>query len=135
MPRQCGSSSLGVNLSRTGQCAEYPLYRDVSRTNTKEFMQQSGTPGQFQGSGRAWGNVSAAALAAVGDMLKVPIRHPCCIISDGSYEMGGFPGDSHSADSLSEWHEPHVKAWIARSWDRANVHPLLTVHFRVVTAC
>ena len=33
-----------------------------------------GTPGQFHGPSRDMGNVSAAALAAVGDMLGVPIQ-------------------------------------------------------------
>ena len=42
MPRQCSLSSLGVNMNWTVQCAEYYLYRGVSRTNAYEFMQQSG---------------------------------------------------------------------------------------------
>lgn len=35
-----------------------------------------GVSGQYQGSGRDVGNVSAAALAGVGDMLNVPMDHP-----------------------------------------------------------
>ncbi len=72
---------------------------------------------------------------------------PTCIISDGPYGVGGFPGDSHSADSLGEWYEPHVSAWSGRStpettlwfWSTelgwANVHPLLAAHGWVYRCC
>ena len=36
---------------------------------------------------------------------------PTCIISDGPYGVSGFPGDNHRAESLSEWYEPHIRAW------------------------
>ena len=45
MPRWCSLSSLEVNMNWTVQCAEYHLYRSVSRTNAYEFMQQSGDEG------------------------------------------------------------------------------------------
>ena len=72
---------------------------------------------------------------------------PTCIISDGPYGVSGYPGDSHSAESLSEWYEPHVKAWSERStpettlwfWNTelgwANVHPLLAAHGWVYRCC
>ncbi len=65
---------------------------------------------------------------------------PICIISDGPYGVGGFPGDSHSAGSLAEWYEPHVEAWSTCStpsttlwfWNTevgwATVHPVLIAH-------
>ena len=36
---------------------------------------------------------------------------PTCIISDGPYGVGGFPGDSHAAESLADRYRPHVEAW------------------------
>ncbi|MYD26624.1 MAG: site-specific DNA-methyltransferase [Gemmatimonadetes bacterium] len=62
---------------------------------------------------------------------------PSCIISDGPYGIGGFPGDSHTADSLADWYEQHIKAWSMFStpsttlwfWNTevgwATVHPVL----------
>ncbi len=63
-----------------------------------------------------------------------------CIISDGPYGVSGFPGDSHKAESLAEWYEPHVKEWTDRStpqttlwfWNTevgwATVHPVLVAY-------
>ena len=65
---------------------------------------------------------------------------PTCIISDGPYGIGGFPGDSHTAGSLAEWYEPHIAAWGSYStpattlwfWNTevgwATVHPVLVNH-------
>ena len=65
---------------------------------------------------------------------------PTCIISDGPYGVDGFPGDSHTAESLAEWYEPHIKVWSECStpqttlwfWNTeigwANVHPVLAAH-------
>lgn len=62
---------------------------------------------------------------------------PTCIISDGPYGVSGFPGDSHTAASLPEWYEPHIKAWSEKAtpettlwfWNTelgwASVHPVL----------
>ena len=62
---------------------------------------------------------------------------PTCIISDGPYGIGGFPGDNHTVDSLIEWYKPHIKVWSERStpettlwfWNTeigwATVHPVL----------
>ena len=62
---------------------------------------------------------------------------PTCIISDGPYGIGGFPGDSHTAGALAEWYEPHIEAWSIYStpettlwfWNTevgwATVHPVL----------
>ena len=72
---------------------------------------------------------------------------PTCIISDGPYGVSGYPGDRHTAESLSGWYEPHVKAWSERStpettlwfWNTelgwANVHPLLAEHGWVYRCC
>ena len=63
-----------------------------------------------------------------------------CIVSDGPYGVGGYPGDNHKAASLADWYEPHVRAWSERStpettlwfWNTevgwATVHPVLLAH-------
>ncbi len=65
---------------------------------------------------------------------------PVCIIADGPYGLGGFPGDPPTAASLADWYRPHVNAWSERStpettlwfWNSelgwATVHPLLVEH-------
>ena len=65
---------------------------------------------------------------------------PICIIADGPYGLGGFPGDLHTADGLVDWYRPHVEAWSACAtpettlwfWNSelgwATVHPLLAEH-------
>lgn len=65
---------------------------------------------------------------------------PTCIICDGPYGVGGFPGDSHKADSLAAWYEPHIKAWSDHAtsettlwfWNTevgwATVHPMLVAN-------
>jgi site-specific DNA-methyltransferase (adenine-specific) len=65
---------------------------------------------------------------------------PVCIISDGPYGVTGFPGDTHDAESLSQWYEPHIKAWSEFStpqtslwfWNTelgwATVHPILAAN-------
>ena len=62
---------------------------------------------------------------------------PTCIVSDGPYGLGGFPGDPPTPKDLLEWYRPHVKAWSDRAtplttlwfWNSeigwATVHPLL----------
>ena len=41
-------------------------------------------------------------------------RPPACIISDGPYGLGKFPGEASNPDKLAEWYAPHAAAW-ARS--------------------
>ena len=65
---------------------------------------------------------------------------PTCILSDGPYGVGGFPGDNHTAETLAQWYEPHIKAWSEHStpettlwfWNTelgwATVHPVLIAH-------
>lgn len=65
---------------------------------------------------------------------------PTCIISDGPYGVGGFPGDEAKWESLAEWYEPHIAAWTKQStpettlwfWNTevgwASVHPVLVSH-------
>ena len=62
---------------------------------------------------------------------------PICIISDGPYGVGGFPGDLPGVAGLAEWYRPHIQAWSARAtpqttlwfWNTelgwATVHPVL----------
>jgi DNA methylase len=36
---------------------------------------------------------------------------PTCIISDGPYGLGKFPGEPKTVDELVRWYAPHVAAW------------------------
>ena len=65
---------------------------------------------------------------------------PICIIADGPYGLGGFPGDLPTASGLADWYRPHVRAWSERAtaettlwfWNSelgwATVHPILVEH-------
>ena len=62
---------------------------------------------------------------------------PVCVIVDGPYGVGGFPGDLADANGLAEWYRPHIREWTACSspettlwfWNTelgwATVHPVL----------
>lgn len=50
------------------------------------------------------------ALKAYADWLP-----PTCIVSDGPYGLGKFPGEPKSPDGLAEWYAPHAAAWAAHS--------------------
>lgn len=62
---------------------------------------------------------------------------PTCIISDGPYGVGGFPGDYWKPKPLVEWYRPHIEAWSRSAtpettlwfWNTeigwATVHPVL----------
>ena len=72
---------------------------------------------------------------------------PTCIVSDGPYGIRGFPGDTHTAESLPEWYRPHIETWSARSrpettlwfWNTevgwATVHPILLAHGWTYRCC
>ena len=65
---------------------------------------------------------------------------PQCIIADGPYGLGKFPGEPKTADELPEWYAPHIASWAKLSapsttlwfWNReiawAKVHPVLETH-------
>ena len=65
---------------------------------------------------------------------------PACIIADGPYGLGKFPGEPISTESLAEWYAPHAAAWARRSmpyttlwfWNSeigwAKAHPVLELH-------
>ena len=36
---------------------------------------------------------------------------PTCIIADGPYGLGKYPGEPTSPDALDEWYAPHAAAW------------------------
>lgn len=62
---------------------------------------------------------------------------PTCIIADGPYGLGKFPGEPHTPDGLAEWYAPHIAAWAAAATPEttlwfwcselgwANVHHML----------
>lgn len=72
---------------------------------------------------------------------------PTCIVSDGPYGVGGYPGDPKTPDDLPAMYEPHVRAWTDASgpqttlwfWNTevgwATVHPLLKAHGWVYRGC
>lgn len=65
---------------------------------------------------------------------------PTCIIVDGPYGLGKFPGEPHSVSELPVWYAPHIAAWTKHaatnatlwfwgselSW--ATVHPVLDLN-------
>jgi DNA methylase len=65
---------------------------------------------------------------------------PTCIVSDGPYGLGKFPGEANTHDGLAEWYSPHVAEWMRRSsatttlwfWNSelgwATVHPILVAN-------
>ena len=57
------------------------------------------------------------ALVCYGDALHHydQWEAPTCIISDGPYGLGKFPGEPVSPDGLAEWYAPHAAAWARRA--------------------
>ena len=65
---------------------------------------------------------------------------PTCIISDGPYGLGKFPGEAVTPDGLAEWYAPHAAAWARCAlpyttlwfWNSeigwAKSHPALELH-------
>lgn len=65
---------------------------------------------------------------------------PVCIVADGPYGLGKYPGEPKNPRSLGDWYAPHVAAWAAHAspsctlwfwcseigW--ATVHPMLETH-------
>jgi DNA methylase len=77
-----------------------------------------------------------------GDALDVYDQWlpPTCIIADGPYGLGKFPGEPKSPDRLAEWYAPHAAAWAKYAqpfttlwfWNSeigwAKSHPALEMH-------
>jgi site-specific DNA-methyltransferase (adenine-specific) len=65
---------------------------------------------------------------------------PTCIIADGPYGLGKFPGEPRSPDGLADWYAPHTAAWARAAkpdttlwfWNSeigwAKAHPALEMH-------
>jgi len=65
---------------------------------------------------------------------------PDCIISDGPYGLGKFPGEPKTPEGLGEWYAAHAAAWYRFAkhgttlwfWNTelgwAKVHPVLELH-------
>ena len=85
-----------------------------------------------------FGNVAiyeGDALDAYPDWLP-----PTCIIADGPYGLGKFPGEARTPDDLAEWYAPHAAAWARAArpdttlwfWNSeigwAKAHPALEMH-------
>jgi hypothetical protein len=82
------------------------------------------------------------ATIALGNALEQYERWlpPTCIISDGPYGLGKFPGEAKTTIDLAAWYAPHAAAWakLARPdatlwfWNSevgwATVHSTLEVH-------
>lgn len=66
--------------------------------------------------------------------------NPTCIISDGPYGLGLYPGEPKSVAELPKWYAKHIAAWAEHSLPNttlwfwcselgwANVHPVLELH-------
>jgi hypothetical protein len=57
---------------------------------------------RLQGAAIYSGNV----IDAYADWLP-----PKCIVSDGPYGLGKFPGEPNTTDGLDDWYAPHVAMW------------------------
>jgi hypothetical protein len=65
---------------------------------------------------------------------------PACIVADGPYGLGKFPGEPKTPDGLAEWYAPHAAAWARFAqpfttlwfWNSeigwAKAHPSLELH-------
>ena len=118
----------GSSMNEIGRVAQYQLFSDERKRNRESVIEH-----QHVGAG-----VAIHFGPAEDHYAKWPT--PTCIISDGPYGVGGFPGDSHTADTLAEWYAPHVKAWSEGAtpettlwfWNTevgwATVHPVLVAH-------
>jgi site-specific DNA-methyltransferase (adenine-specific) len=85
---------------------------------------------------------AANAFLHHGDSLKLYDHwpKPTCIIADGPYGLGKFPGEPISVVDLATWYAPHVAAWAKHattdatlwfwgselSW--ATVHPVMDLN-------
>jgi site-specific DNA-methyltransferase (adenine-specific) len=83
-----------------------------------------------------------SASIAHGDALGfyAEWEQPTCIISDGPYGLGKYPGEAPTTDGLGEWYAPHAAAWALHAsanttlwfWNSelgwATVHPVLDAH-------
>ena len=77
----------------------------------------------------------ADAMTCYDDWLQ-----PTCIIADGPYGLGKYPGEPVSPDGLKDFYAPHAAAWARRSlpcttlwfWNSelgwANAHQALDMH-------
>jgi DNA methylase len=89
-------------------------------------------------------------VAAIGGLVSIEGKDalacygrwptPTCIVSDGPYGLGKFPGEPRTHVGLGDWYAPHVAAWSAAAatdctlwfwcseigW--ATVHPVLELH-------
>lgn len=82
------------------------------------------------------------ASIALGDALSHYDKWlaPACIISDGPYGLGIFPGEAKTVDDLATWYAPHAAAWARLAtpattlwfWNSeigwAMSHPALEMH-------
>lgn len=83
-----------------------------------------------------------AATVYNGDSLRLYERweRPTCIIVDGPYGLGKFPGEPNSVTELPAWYAPHIAAWAkyattdATLWfwgselSWASVHSIFDIH-------
>ncbi len=82
------------------------------------------------------------AAIALGDAMSHYDQWlaPTCIISDGPYGLGLFPGEAKTTDDLAAWYAPHAAAWARLAtpattlwfWNSeigwATAHPALEMH-------
>jgi len=82
------------------------------------------------------------ASVYLGDVLDVydTWAPPACIIADGPYGLGKYPGEPVIVDGLADWYAPHAAAWARKAlpyttlwfWNSeigwAKSHPALELH-------
>lgn len=110
-----------------------PVRPVVKRSRPQPATQDGGAP-------EALGRASRDGVTLfLGDALRLydGWESPICIMADGPYGLGSFPGDPYTHDGLADWYRPHVEAWSRRStpettlwfWNTeigwATVHPVL----------
>ena len=59
------------------------------------------------------GRFPGGAILALGDAMGCygEWEAPTCIISDGPYGLGKFPGEPRTPQEIPGWYAPHARAW------------------------
>ena len=72
----------------------------------------------FRGAGRAKASAGKTTRFAGGSLFSGDAFEaydtwlpPACIIADGPYGLGKFPGEAKTPDNLAEFYAPHAAAW------------------------
>jgi len=96
-----------------------PNIARTSRVTGKKLVLVADNQNDTVRSNRALPQVARADLVFIeqNDALNTYPRWaaPVCIIADGPYGLGKFPGEPKTPVDLAEWYAPHVAAWSANA--------------------